>query len=99
MLHHLTYALCRLQIAALLDAVQTPDQLGRQYGLHGQRTEPREDVQFQVTHHLLGIAGGPSAILSRPGMPSADYSFKGIQASNAIAFFSLVSAIEDLPKY
>lgn len=56
-------------------------------GLHGQRTIPREDVQLQVTHHLLGIAGGPFAILPRLRMPCTGGPFKGIEARNAIAFF------------
>jgi hypothetical protein len=37
--HRLAHALRRFQIAALLDAMETSDHLGRQDGLHGQRTD------------------------------------------------------------
>jgi hypothetical protein len=78
MLHRFAHALRRLQIAALLDAVQAPDHLGRHDGFHGQRTDPREDVQLQVAHHLLGVAGRPFAVLLRLGMPGAGRPFKGV---------------------
>ena len=70
-LHRLMHALRRLQIAALLDAVQTSDHLGRQDRLHGQRTDPREDVQTQVAQIRYRVARilleNPAAICSRLG--------------------------------
>ncbi len=85
MLHRFAHPLRRLEVAALLDAMEATHQLRRRDGFHGQSADPRKDVQLQMPHHLPGIADRPLAILLRLGMPGARRQLEGVEARYALA--------------
>ena len=85
MLNGFPDALRRLKVAALLDAMQAAHKLGGLDCLHGQRADPRKDVQLQVSHYLLGVAVGPLAVLPRLGLPGAGQYLEGVETGNKIA--------------
>ena len=92
-LHSLPDALSRFQVAALLDAMEAAHQLGRLDGLHGQRTDPREDVQLQVPNYLFGVASGPLTVLLRLRMPGSRHHLERIEPRHPIALYLLPAGI------
>lgn len=68
-------------------------ELGGLDRLHGQRSDPREDVQLQVPHYLSGVAGRPLTVLLRLRMPGSRHQLECIERSRPVARYLLPAGI------
>src|SRR5690625_5968575 len=68
----------RFQIAAILDAMQAPNDFWRPDGLHRFVTHPREYVNLQVTSGLAFVASRPDAIFAGTFEPGTRHQLEGI---------------------